>query len=89
MMLIFVHIIQMPNLKNIEKKTELRKPGNLMIRQIKKRVAYKGQKKFYDWDKISDKICAKKKSKLYFEFAERNFLNQIKRIIKKEVSNYL
>ena len=34
------------------------------------------------WDKISDKICAKK-SKLYFEFAEKNFLDQIKRIIKR------
>ena len=33
-------------------------------------------------DKISDKICANK-SKLYFEFAEKNFYSQIKRITKK------
>ena len=33
-------------------------------------------------DKISDKICANK-SKLYFEFAKKEFLSQIKRITKK------
>ena len=42
----------------------------------------KDKKSFMIGDKISDKICAKK-SKLYFEFAERNFLNQIKRITKR------
>ena len=53
-----------------------------MIRQIKKKWHIKDRKSFMIGDKISDKICAKK-SKLYFEFAERNFLNQIKRITKR------
>ena len=69
-------------LKKYRKKTELRKPGNLMIRQIKKKWHIKYGKSFMIGDKISDKICAKK-SKLYFEFAEKNFLNQIKRITKR------
>ena len=69
-------------LKKYRKKTELRKPGNLMIRQIKKKWHVKDRKSFMIGDKISDKICAKK-SKLYFEFAEKNFLNQIKRITKR------
>ena len=69
-------------LKKYRKKTELRKPGNLMIRQIKKKWHIKDSGSFMIGDKISDKICAKK-SKLYFEFAERNFLNQIKRITKR------
>ena len=69
-------------LKKYRKKTELRKPGNLMIRQIKKKWHIKESDSFMIGDKISDKICAKK-SKLYFEFAERNFLNQIKRITKR------
>ena len=62
--------------------TELRKPGNLMIRQIKKKWHIKHNKSFMIGDKVSDKICANK-SKLYFEFAEKNFYSQIKRITKK------
>ena len=69
-------------LKKYRKKTEFRKPGNLMIRQITKRWHIKLKKSFMIGDKISDKICASK-SKLYFEFAEKNFFNQIKRITKK------
>ena len=53
-----------------------------MIRQITKRWHIKLKKSFMIGDKISDKICASK-SKLYFEFAEKNFFNQIKRITKK------
>ena len=36
-------------------------------------MAHKRNKSFMIGDKVSDKICAKK-SKLYFEFAEKNFL---------------
>ncbi len=53
-----------------------------MIRQIKKKWHIKDRKSFMIGDKISDKICAQK-SNLYFEFAERNFLNQIKRIARR------
>ena len=53
-----------------------------MIRRIVKNWHIQVNKSFMVGDKISDKICADK-SKLYFEFAEKNFLNQIKRIIRK------
>ena len=64
-------------LKKYRKKTELRKPGNLMIQQIKK-MEYKTNESFMIGDKVSDKICAHK-SKLYFEF-QKKFLSQIKKI---------
>ena len=35
-------------------------------------------------DKKSDKLCAKK-SGLYFEFAKKNFFNQIRNILKKNI----
>ncbi len=69
-------------LRKYRKVTELRKPGNLMIQQIKKKWHIKHNKSFMIGDKVSDKICANK-SKLYFEFAEKNFYSQIKRITKK------
>ena len=50
-------------------------------------MAYKNKKSFMIGDKVSDKICAKK-SKLYFEFAEKNFLIKLKELSKK-VNNYL
>ena len=85
--LIFINLMQISEiklnkLKKYRKKTELRKPGNLMIRQIKEKWHIKDRNSFMIGDKISDKICAKK-SKLYFEFAEKNFLSQIKRITKR------
>jgi histidinol phosphatase-like enzyme len=40
-------------------------------------------KSFMIGDKLSDKLAAKK-SRLYFEYPERNIFNQIQRIMKKK-----
>lgn len=69
-------------IKKYRKITNLRKPGNLMIKQIENKWHIKRKKSFMIGDKISDKICAAK-SKLYFEFAKENFHLQVKKIIKK------
>ena len=69
-------------IKKYRKITDLRKPGNLMVKQIKNKWHVKQEKSFMIGDKISDKICAAK-SKLYFEFAKENFYLQVKKIIKK------
>jgi len=69
-------------IKKYRKITDLRKPGNLMVKQINNKWHIKQKKSFMIGDKISDKICAAK-SKLYFEFAKKNFYLQVKKIIKK------
>ena len=69
-------------IKKYRKITDIRKPGNLMIKQIENKWHIKRKKSFMIGDKISDKICAAK-SKLYFEFAKENFHLQVKKIIKK------
>ena len=40
------------------------------------------KKSFMIGDKVTDKICAKK-SKLYFEYANKNFYTQVKKIVRK------
>jgi len=62
------------------KKTNLRKPGNQMIKNIFKKFIIDKKKSFMIGDKISDKKCAKKSS-IKFYFAEENFKTLIKRII--------
>ena len=69
-------------IKKYRKKSDLRKPGNLMIKQLKEKWHIKENKSFMIGDQIIDQICAKK-SKLYFEYAKGNFFDQIKKIIKK------
>ena len=61
------------------KKTNLRKPGNQMIKNILKKFIIDKKKSFMIGDKISDKKCAKKSS-IKFYFAEENFETLIKRI---------
>ena len=73
-------------IKKYRKISDLRKPGNLMIRQIKERWHIKQKKSFMIGDQIVDKICAER-SKLYFEFVEKDFYHQIKKITKK-FNNY-
>jgi len=68
-------------IKKYKKKSLTRKPGNLMIKRIKKNWHVSLKKSFMIGDQLSDQICAKK-SKLYFEFAKKNFYSQIKTIIK-------
>ena len=69
-------------IKKFQKKSQLRKPGNLMIRQLKKEWNIDFKKSFMIGDKKTDKICAKK-SKLHFQYAKLDFLKQVNALIKK------
>jgi D-glycero-D-manno-heptose 1,7-bisphosphate phosphatase len=69
-------------IKKYKKKTNLRKPGNLMVKEIYNNWIINKKKSFMIGDQITDKICAKK-SNLYFEYAKDNLSKQIKKI-----SNY-
>lgn len=71
-----------------KKKTNLRKPGNLMIKNLKKKWKIDFKKSFMIGDKKSDKLAAIK-SKLYFEYVKKNFFNQVKNINEKKLNNYL
>ncbi len=73
-------------IKKYRKNSLTRKPGNLMIENIKKKWHINLKRSFMIGDQISDQLCAKK-SKIYFEFANQNFYSQIKSIIK--TNNYL
>ena len=65
-----------------KKKTELRKPGNMMITNIEKKWLINKSKSFMIGDSYKDKKTANK-SKIYFEYAKDNLLLQAKSIIKK------
>ena len=69
-------------IKKYKKKTEFRKPGNLMIKQIKKNWHINMKKSFMIGDKVTDEVCAKK-SNLYFEYSNKDFFQQVRRITKK------
>ena len=68
-------------IKKYKRKTELRKPGNLMIKQIYRNWHINMKKSFMIGDKLTDKICARK-SNLYFEYPSKDFFQQVKRIKK-------
>ena len=53
-----------------------------MIKNILKNWLVNKSKSFMIGDKISDELCAKK-SKVYFSYAKRDFLNQVREIIGK------
>ena len=53
-----------------------------MIKQILKKWHVNKNNSFMIGDKITDKICANK-SNLYFEFAKKNFYQQMKNILDK------
>ncbi len=69
-------------IQKFKKKSELRKPGNMMIKNIEKKWLIKKKKSFMIGDQVSDKETAKK-SKIYFEYAKNNLLIQVKSIFKK------
>ena len=69
-------------IKKFSKNHKSRKPGNLMIKQLFKKWPIDIKKSFMIGDRISDKKCAER-SKLYFEYAKKNFYSQVKSIIKK------
>ena len=71
-------------IKKFAKKHKSRKPDNLMVKQLFKKWPTDIKKSFMIGDKKSDKLCAKK-SGLYFEFAKKNFFNQIRNILKKNI----
>ena len=75
-------------IKKYRKKTNLRKPGNLMIKKIFKKWKIDKKRSFMIGDKITDKKAAIK-SNLYFEYAKNNFYKQIIKLEKKIVNNYL
>ena len=69
-------------IKKYAKNHKSRKPGNLMIRQLLKKWPINLKKSFMIGDRLSDKKCAKR-SKLYFEYAKKNFYSQVKNILKR------
>ncbi len=85
---IFFHDIEYcpyhPNalIKKYKKKTQLRKPGNLMIKNLENKWIINKRKSFMIGDSLSDKQTAKK-SKIYFEYPKKNLLLQVKSIFKK------
>ena len=85
-MLSIVHFIQKLLLKNIEKKTDLRKPGNLMIKQLLKEWFIKKNKSFMIGDQLSDKLAADK-SNIYFEYVKADLYKQVRSINRKINSN--
>ena len=53
-----------------------------MIKQMQNKWHINLNKSFMIGDKITDKMCAEKSS-LYFEYSKKDFLDQVKKIIKK------
>ena len=75
-------------IKKYRKNSQFRKPGNLMIKKIKKKWGVISKKAFMIGDQLSDYKAAKK-SGIYFEYVENDILKQVKRINKKmRFSNY-
>ena len=74
-------------IKKYKKNTMLRKPGNLMIKKIINKWKIDIKKSFMLGDMRSDELAAKR-SFLYFEYVEKNFYSQIKKIEKKLSNNY-
>ena len=65
-----------------KKNSPTRKPGNKLIENIKLNWDIDLKKSFMIGDKEIDKLSAYK-SKLYFQYAQFDFLKQAKSIIKK------
>ena len=69
-------------IKKYKKKTNYRKPGNLMIKKILGKWNVDIKKSFMLGDKKTDYLAAKK-SNLYFEYVKSNFLKQVRKISEK------
>ncbi len=69
-------------IKKYKKKSQYRKPGNLMIEKLIKKWNVNISKSFMIGDQKKDLLAAKK-SGIYFEYAKKNLLNQVKEIYKK------
>lgn len=68
-------------IKKYRKNSLYRKPGNLMIEDLKKKWDVNTKKSFMIGDKKSDMLAAKK-SKIYYEYAKVDIFQQVKRICK-------
>ena len=68
------------SIKKYKKNSNLRKPGNQMIKNIFKKFLIDKKRSFMIGDKISDKKCAIK-SNLSFFYPKENFFNQIKELV--------
>ena len=75
-------------IKKYKKKSNYRKPGNMMIKKITKKWNIDIKKSFMLGDSNKDRLAARK-SKLYFEYVRNDFYLQVKKISKKLVNNYL
>ena len=73
-------------IKKYKKKTNYRKPGNLMIKKILKKWNVNVKKSFMLGDQKSDELAAKK-SNLYYEYVKNDFYKQVI-TIEKEINNY-
>lgn len=67
-------------IKKYQKKSNLRKPDNQMIKNIFKKFLIDKKQSLMIGDKITDKKCAEK-SNLTFFYAKENFLDQVKKIV--------
>jgi len=70
-------------IKKFKKISNLRKPGNLMIKNLKSRWPIDIRNSLMIGDKKTDELCAKK-SGLKFFYAKNNFFD----LVKKKISNY-
>ena len=68
-------------IKKFKKNSILRKPDNGMINKINRNWYLFRKKSFFIGDQLSDMLCAKK-SNLYYEFRDKNFFTQIKKIVR-------
>ena len=69
------------DIKKYDKSSGLRKPGNLMLKNLMNKWAVKKKKSFMLGDHKKDQLAAKK-SNLFFEYAKDDFNSQIRKIIK-------
>ena len=69
-------------IKEYKKKTQYRKPGNLMLKEIIKEWDIDIKKSIMIGDKSTDELAARK-SKIYYEYDLNNFYKQIKSFVKK------
>ena len=70
-------------LKKFKRRSNLRKPGNLMIKNLIAKWPIDFNKSFMIGDKKTDELCAKK-SRLNFFYTKNNFFY----LIRKKVNNY-
>jgi D,D-heptose 1,7-bisphosphate phosphatase len=69
-------------IKEYKKKTQYRKPGNLMLKEIIREWDVDIKKSIMIGDKSTDELAARK-SKIYYEYDLNNFYKQIKSFVKK------